>query len=706
MPSDPTVERSTLSMVPPPHQLARTRLSRPSYVKSVSGWLLLAASLCASLSCNAGRQGRPRAIDLASQDFDNVVRPQDDFYRYVNGRWIAAAVIPTGRSGVGAESQLQDAVEAEVQTAVEAASLTTGALGTPEQVVGDYYLTLLDSTSIQSQGATPLLPYLREIDAVGSLADLASLFGRMMSAIQVPLLIQVKPDPKQSDRNVVTIRQWGLGLPARDLYLLSDSTSVHIRARYQHHVEAMLQLANLPSPAEDARRVLALETKLATAWWDGIRNQNPNLSHTKVSFDSLQRLTPHIEWSALLSAAGLPHVDEVNLRQASYVFAVDTLLSQMPLEDWRSYLRFALVSAAVPALGKEFGQESRAFRRGVLAGATGIEPWWTRARAIAETNENLFDATAQVYAKRYVRPDTKARVLVLVNQLVAAFHGAIDYVEWMTPATKRQAHEKLDRISFNVAYPDNWQDYRRLVIRRGDAVGNQFRAWRFFFEEDYAQLGKPTGRGGSFQALLVNAFYNAQRNEIDLPAAILRSPFFEADGDMASNFGALGTLVGHEISHAFDTEGRQFDGAGNLRDWWTTADADSFNVRVDQLVTQYDAYVPIPGVHLNGRRTVGENMSDLGGLAVAYRAYRSSRTGDSVIGGLSGDQRFFVAYARRQRAVGRDEDLRTGLLSSSHSPYMYRVNGTLTNFSPFYDAWSVRAGDRMYRPINQRVRIW
>lgn len=232
----------------------------------------------------------------------------------------------------------------------------------------------------------------------------------------------------------------------------------------------------------------------------------------------------------------------------------------------------------------------------------------------------------------------------------------------------RRARSHADLHRLKLTSDSIWQDYRRLVIRRGDAVGNQFRAWRFFFEEDYTQLGKPTGRGGTFQALFVNAFYNAQRNEIDLPAAILRSPFFEADGDMASNFGALGTYIGHEISHAFDDQGRQFDGAGNLRNWWTTADADSFNLRVDQLVTQYDAYFPIAGVHVNGRRTVGENMSDLGGLAVAYQAYRSSRTGDTVVGGLSGDQRFFVAYARRQRWVGRDEAPRVGLLSDSHSP--------------------------------------
>ena len=649
------------------------------------------------------------AAGLDTAGFDRSTRPQDDFFSFVNGGWITRASIPPDRGSL-TYAELEARTEVALRRIVEAAAKTRSPSGSPGQIIGDFYASLLDSAAIERDGIRPLEPFLREVSRLRDSRDLPATFARLGHvSVRQPILAVVVQDPKESNTYALTLRQWGLGLPARAMYLRSDSASVRVRNRYEQHIRAMLTLAEIPNASEAAARVIKLETRLARAHWDPVKNRDPIATYNKLTLVQLQLLSPHFDWNAHFGALGLPPVKTVVVRQPSYFASVDTILQETTIADWKSYLQFHIVSALAGAgtLPHAFTREHYAMMYGVLSGVPDIPPRWQRA--LFGVQDVLGDLLGRFYVEQEVPPSTRRRAEVLVRTVATAFRVGIDSLDWMSDSTKAHAKAKLDLFRFKVAYPDRWKDYSALSVLRGDAAGNNLRAQKFWWDDQYSRLGRLVDKDEwvAFPQE-VNAYYHPGRHELVLPAANLQPPLFDEQADDALTFGAIGRIIGHEISHAFDDQGRQYDGNGNLRDWWTAEDATVFRQRADRLVEQYSSYSPIAGLFVNGQRTLGENISDLCGLAVAYRAYRLSLQGREapVIDGFTGDQRFFLAFAQAARSVSREQAVRNLLLTDSHAPEAYRVNGVLVNFDPFYAAWNVTPGDKMYLPPERRVRLW
>lgn len=653
-------------------------------------------------------QNSPPVPQVDTAVFDRSVRPQDDFFSFANGGWIKRTVVPADRVSID-YSDLERRTAAVLRSVVEEAAMRRAPRGTAMQLIGDFYATLLDSSSLDASGARPLAPYLREVDRLRTMRDLPQIFARLGSfGVITPILAVAIQDPKDADRYALTLRQWGLQLGDRELYLASDSNRVRIRVEYERYMRSMLTLAGANDPSGDAARALKIETMLAHAQWSRVRNRDPIATYNKLTVAQLQSLTPRFDWTSHFRALGLPHMETVIVRQPSFVAAIDTILGQTTIADWKSYLRFQVVAAAASALGTQFTTASFDFNGRIRNGIPSIAPRWMRA--LDAINENfLEDALGRLYVEHEFSSARRAGAERLVHTLVEACRAEIDGLVWMRDSTKQQAKAKLTKILPKVGFPDRWTDYGRLTVQRGDAVGNLFRASQFWFNEQFSLLGKPVAKDKWFAPpQVVNAFYNPRRNDITLPAAIFQHPLFDDRAEDAWNFAAVGAIIGHELSHAFDDQNRHYDGDGNLRDWWTGADATEFQSYADRLVKQYGGYSAQPSLLVNGRLTLGENIADLGGLAIAYRAYRMSLRGQEapVIKGLTGDQRFFLAFALARAEVQREQPGRTGLLNDTHSPAMFRVNGVLVNFEPFYAAFDVKPGDKMYLPPEQRVRIW
>lgn len=674
----------------------------------MKGTALILGIAAAVPSVVASQRSVPTS-QLDTAGFDRSVRPQDDFFSFVNGGWIKRTVIPADLSRVN-YADLEGRTAAALRALVEDAGTQLAPRGTPRQLVGDFYATLLDSASIERAGSRPLAGYLTEIDHLRAIGDLPPIFARHFSfGASPPIAAVVLEDPKEANRYAMTLRQWGLYLPDRALYLASDSTSLRIRREYVRHIRAMLTMVGDVNASDEAARILKLETMLAGAQWSRAKNLDPIATYNRLTLEQLQLLTPRFNWTNYFRALGVPSVGTIIVRQPSYVAAVDTLLGRTTIADWKSYLRFHVVAAAAAdnALGRRFMAEYFDFNRRVLYGVPENEPRWKRA--LDATQENLGDVVGRLYVEREFSPARRARAATLVHAMVDAFRSELDELDWMTDSTRTRAKEKLDRISLQVGYPERWKDYSSLLVRRGDALGNAFRASKFWSDANFSRLGKPVAKDEWYTSpQTTDTYYNPRLNAIVIPAANLQAPLFDERTDDAENFGAIGWLVGHEICHGFDDQGRRFDGDGNLHDWWTVGDANAFRQRAERLVEQYNGYRPLPGAFVNGRQTLDENIADLGGLAIAYKAYRMTLQGKAspVIDGLTGDQRLLLAFAQASRSVAREQTVRTELLHDLHSPRMYRVNGTLMNFDPFYAAFNVKPGDKMYLSPEDRVRIW
>jgi putative endopeptidase len=471
-------------------------------------------------------------------------------------------------------------------------------------------------------------------------------------------------------------------------------------------METLLRLAGQTDPAGTARRVLAFETQLAQRQWDRVRSRNRDLTYNKMTIAELRQMMPGFNWPAYLEIAGV-NVADVVVTTPSYFAGLDSVLASAPVDDVKAYMTVRLLDSSAPYLSTPFVNAQFQFRGRVLSGQQAQRARWKRSVGLVEGGLGMM--LGQAYVQRAFPPAHKAAMERLVQNLMTAFGQGIDELEWMSPETKAQAHDKLKNITVKIGYPDRWQDYSALQVRRGDLVGNVRAIALYGWNRNIGRLGRPVDRGEwGMTPQTVNAYYNSANNEIVFPAAILQAPFFDPNADDAVNYGGIVAVIGHEVSHAFDDQGRKSDGAGNLRDWWTPADAAAFQQRADMLVAQYAAYSPIEGMNVNGRLTLGENIGDLSGLAVAYRAYRNSLGGREapVIAGFTGDQRFFLGWAQVWRRILRDEALRNQIMTDPHSPSVYRGNGPLVNNEAFYRAFGVKEGDKMYRPADQRVRIW
>ncbi|MGE3489491.1 MAG: M13 family metallopeptidase [Vicinamibacterales bacterium] len=671
--------------------------------------LIVATALIAGAAVAAAQVPAPivPGIDVAGMDLS--ARPQDDFFRYVNGRWADDTPIPADQSSYGTFAILRERSQEAVREIIEAEARAQAAAGTNSQKVGDLYKSFMDEARLESLGVAPLKDELSAIARIDDRRDLPAAFARAARAgVRLPFSVNVGVDQRNSEQYAVQVGQSGLGMPDRDYYLRNDERLAATRKAYTTYIARLFALGNQPDPEGAAARIVSLESKLAELQWDRARNRDRNATYNKTAVSALQASTPSFDWQAYLSAAGAKApIDEVIVRQPDYLKGVDGLLAAVPVATWKEYLTFGLISEYADGLSAPFADSQFEFTGKILSGRQAQPPRWKRG--VTEVEQALGEPVGRLYIEKHFKPEAKARMDALIQNLLAAFKVGIDELEWMSPATKREAQAKLAKFRVKIAYPDQWRDFSALEIKPGDHVGNQMRFRRFQSDESWARLGKPVERWRwGFTPQTVNASYSSTNNEITFPAGILQAPFFNVDADDAINYGAIGGVIGHEISHGFDDQGRKSDGDGNLRDWWTAEDAKNFDARATKLGAQFESYSPLPGMKINPRLTMGENIGDLSGLAVAYRAYQISLNGKPapVIGGFTGDQRFFMGWAQVWRTKTRDEALRNQLLTDSHSPGVYRAFVPVTNIDAFYTAFNVKPGDKLYRAPADRVKIW
>jgi len=652
---------------------------------------------------------KPLGSGVDRSGFDAGSRAQDDFNRYVNGGWIDHTEIPADKTSWGSFNILREESDKHQREIVEELSNSKNLRpGTEEQQVGDLYASLMDEKRINSLGKKPIQNHLDRIAAVQTKAELVRMFAELRkSGVTAPLSGYINVDTGDSKRYAFYVTQSGLGLPNRNYYLKDDEKSAEIRAKYPDYIADMFTLAGIKDGKARALAVVDIENRIAEAQWPPEDNRDATKTDNRYERDQLPSVTDKINWKAFLEGAGMQDRPDLFVRQPSYFEALGGMVEEIDLEDWKSYLMFHVIDDAADWMSDDFVNRRFEFFGKVVNGQEELEPRWQRA--VQTVNRGLGEAVGKVYVERYFPPEAKERMQVLVGNLLRAFEVSIDDLDWMSAETKQKAQEKRRKFTTKIGYPDKWKDYSSLVIDRKDALGNLERVALWDYERRSARMDEPVDRSEWFMSpQTVNAYHNPRLNEIVFPAAILQPPFFNFEADDAVNYGAIGAVIGHEIGHAFDDQGRKTDGDGNLNDWWTDADAEAFKAKAEALVAQYNGFEALPELFVNGQLTLGENIGDLTGVSIGYLAYKMSLNGKEapVIDGLTGDQRFFMGFAQIWRGKYRDEALRRLVLTNPHSPGMFRANGPLQNFTPFYETFGVKEGDGMYLPPEERVQIW
>ena len=670
----------------------------------------LRASLCLCLGLAAFTLVAQTKPGVDPANLDTSVKPCDDFYQFANGGWLKSHSLPADKSRYGAMEELSERNRAILQKILtETSAKTTWAKGSVQQKVGDFYTSGMNEAAIEKRGLAPMKPIFATIDGLKDTKQLPALLAKLHSqGLPGGFGFYVRQDAKASTHYLGYLSQGGTGLPDRDYYLKDDARSRDIRAKYEAHIAKMLELAgDAPDLARvRAKVVLELETRLARAQWTRVEMRNPQKTYNKRTLDQVVAETPGFDWQSYFKARGVK-LAELNLTQPSFFQAFGKVASEVPAPQWRTYLRWHALSATANLLPKAFGEESFAFHGKVLNGTPEREP---RAKRIeAMTDGTLGEALGQLYVKVAFPPESKKKVLELVENLRVALRERITNLDWMSPATKQQALTKLNAFGVKIGYPDKWKTYA-FDVKRDDFFGNVRRAAAFRVHENLAKLGKPIDRTEwGMTPPTVNAYYSPTMNEIVFPAGILQPPFFDAKADDAVNYGALGYVIGHEMTHGFDDSGSQFDAEGNLKNWWTEADKKAYQSRTDLVVKQYDAYEPIKGEHVNGKLTLGENIADIGGMKIAFAAYQNSLKGKPTpapIDGFTGPQRFFLGAAAVWRNHIREAAASVRLKTDPHSPGRERVIGPLSNLPEFYDAFSCTDGQPMKRDVKVRPAIW
>lgn len=682
-------------------------LSVTLLVGACSGTSTVAPAAPAAAAPTASPYANATGIDRGG--FDTGVRPQDDFFAWVNGGWVERTAIPPDRTWWGVVPELRAASE-ERQRAIieEMAARDDLPPGSVAAKVGAFFASLTEQRLVEGKGVAPIADTLARIDAIDSYAGLAAAFGAAtLLGTDAPLAVGVVQDPGAGDRYVPYLWQSGLALPDREYYLREDAKFQRIRAAYPAYIARLLALGGFGGTPEQAAAVYAIEQRLAAAHWPAEENRDMKKLYNMVPAAELATVAPDFAWPQYVDAAGLGARPELMAAQLGYVRGIGAIVGAFPLAAWKDYLRYHALNEAAPWLSAEFERAQFEFMQREVMGLAELAPEWKRAvRAI---DALVGEAVGQVYVERHFPPAHKQAMLDLVGNLMEAFRVGITELDWMSEETKRKAEAKRARLATKIGYPDTWRDYSGLEIRADDPLGNIARASAFEYRYQLAKLDQPIDRGEwEMTPQTVNAYHQPFMNEIVFPAGFLQPPNFNMAADPAVNYGAIGYVIGHEIGHAFDDKGRAFDPYGKLNDWWTAGDAEHFERTAARLVEQYNAFAPVEGMTINGKLTLGENIADLTGVTIAYRAYRASLGGREapVIDGLTGDQRFFIGFAQANRAQLRDEMLRAMLVSDPHSPARYRVLGVLRNFTPFYAAFGVQEGDGMYLPPAGRVRIW
>jgi predicted metalloendopeptidase len=633
------------------------------------------------------------------------VKPGDDFFTYANGGWLAKFTIPGDRASFGPFDRLDEISKQRVRAIIEQAAAAHAAAGTPEQQIGDYYAAYMDQAAIEARGLAPAENDLQRIAAARTHADIARLFGEPGFASLFD--VQLPADFKNPDRYSVFISQSTLGLPDRDYYLKDDPQLKELRAKYVAYVAQMLELAGVANAPAKAHDIMAFETAASQVQWPIEKRRDVDAIYNPRTKAQLLSFAPGFPWQTFLQAQQLGTREELVLGELSAVHDLAALFERTPVTTLQAFLTFHYLSSHAPYLPKRFDDARFAFYGKTMRGQPEQRERWKRG--VDAVDDALGEAVGRLYVAKYFPPESKTKMQELVADLEAALSERIDALDWMTPETKKRAHEKLAAFTPKIGYPDKWKDYSSLVIRRDDLIGNVRRASEWQWDYQVARLDKPVDRSEwQMTPQEINAYYNPSNNEIVFPAAILQPPFFDPNADAAVNFGAIGAVIGHEMGHGFDDQGRKFGPTGAMQDWWTPKDVQVFTARTARLIKEFSDFEALPGLKVNGANTIGENIGDLGGLNMAHEAYRISLKGKPapVIDGLTGDQRFFLAYAQVWREKYRDGALRELVMSDVHSPSQFRVNGPLPNIDAWYSAFNVQPGEKLYIKPEDRVRIW
>ncbi|HEX4584642.1 MAG TPA: M13 family metallopeptidase [Burkholderiaceae bacterium] len=683
---------------------------RPLVAAHCLGLISLSLATAARSEAAATEPGSPALVSgIDARYIDRNVRPQDDFYRFVNGKWLDSTPIPADKASVGSfDIRYEESLE-QLRDLIETAARDTSAPeGSDTRRIGDLYRSFLDEARLETLGAAPLKDELARIAALRDKRGIADLVAHLQQiGIVVPLAQNVHLDNKDSTRYVFDVSQDGLGMPDRDYYLKDDAELKKIRTEYRAHIQRTLSLLGDKAAADEARDILALETALARVQWTKVENRDPLKVYNRIEIARLRALAPNFDWKRYLVATGVDgKVDYLIVSQPTYLRAFGRILDTTSLAVWKNYLRWRLLSGYSPYLSSQYVDEDFGFSYTALQGVPQNRPRWKRG--ITLVDQSIGEALGSLYVRKYFPKESKARADALVRNLLDAFGRDLEDLDWMGPQTRQQAKTKLAHIATKIGYPDRWRDYSQLELKADDLVGNVMRARQFEFRRNVAKLGKPVDRtewGMSPQT--VNAYYDPEMNEIVFPAGILQPPFFNSAADDAVNYGAIGAVIGHEISHGFDDQGSLYDEKGNLRTWWTDQDRKAFEAKTRALIAQYGAYEPVRGYHVNGELTLGENIADNSGVAIAFKAYQLSLAGGAapVLDGFTGEQRFYMGWAQAWREKDRDNFLIELIKSDPHSPSTYRARAVV-NQPAFYQAFAVKQGDGMYVPPGQRVIMW
>jgi putative endopeptidase len=683
-------------------------------LKSLTSAALIAA-FSLSLSADPAATAAPTAakrygtwgVDL--EGMDRTVKPGDDFFRYVNGKWAATTQIPPDKTSFGAFVLLRDLSEARVRTIVDrwAADKKLKA-GSDEAKVAAVYRTFLDEATVEKLDVKPIQPHLDAVKKVKTHADVAALMGRSNGSFGRSFVASgVFDDAKNPDRYALYLSQAGLGLPDREFYLKDEFKPQ--KERYLKYVTDMLTLVGWDEPAKHAAEIVAMETKIADAHWTRAASRDRDKTYNPMTVADLEKAAPGFPWAVYFKEADIAKADRAVIRQNTALPKLAKIFADTPVSTLQAWQAFHLADNAAPLLSKRFVDAEWEFRAKFLNGAQEQRPRWKRA--VAATEDALGEAIGRTYVAEYFPPDSKAKMEKLVADLRAAMKGRIENLQWMSPETKTRALDKLAKFSVKIGYPSEFRDYAKLQVREGDLVGNAERAAKFEWAYDVSRIGKPVDeKEWGMTPQTVNAYYASTKNEIVFPAAILQPPFFDPNADPAVNYGAIGGVIGHEITHGFDDQGRKSDGDGVLRDWWAAEDAAKFEAQATKLGTQYEAFQfpQLPGQRITARMTMGENIGDLGGILLGLDAYKMSLKGQPapVLDGFTGEQRVFLGWGQVWRTMMRDDALRQQLATNSHSPGMIRAFAPLRNVDAWYAAFDVKEGDANYVKPEDRVRIW
>lgn len=643
-------------------------------------------------------------VDL--QYVDESVRPQDDFYRYVNGKWLKEYKMPADKSRYGSFDTLRDKSEKDVKGIIDDLAQNTYEKDTDEQKISDLYKSYMNTAAIEKAGIDIING---DLEKISNIKDYKSLMAYMAYAdryTNAPLGLYVYIDLKNSNQHITYVHQSGLGLPDRDYYFNEDEKFKNIRSKYLSYIENMFTLAHFENPKQSAQSIMDLETKIADGHWTNVETRDSEKSYNLKSFEEFQALMPDLDLDAWMTETTLPKIDKIVVNQPDVLEKLNKLIVETSLVDWQTYFTWKLLNKAAGFLPKKFDDENFAFYGTVLRGTPEQKPRWKRA--ISTVNGSVGELVGKVYIKSYFPPNAKKRMDDMIENLRTAYGDSIKELDWMSEDTKVKALEKLHKFDPKIGYPSKWKDYSSLHINKDSLIANMLAVGDWNIHRNRSKLGQPIDRTEwGMNPQTVNAYYNPTKNEIVFPAGILQPPFFNLEADDAVNYGGIGGVIGHEMGHGFDDQGSLFDGDGNLDSWWTDEDREKFNVKTAMLINQYNAFEVLDGsAHVNGELTQGENIGDLSGLTIAYKAFKKAHPDNSKIGGLTADERFFYGWAQIWRGKMRDEALLQQVATNPHSPGEFRGNGPLRNFPPFQKLFDIKEGDKMYLSTDKQVKIW